>query len=76
MRNMRWTIDILLVVVLLCFLFSMSYFIGGSLEMHYTGEQQEKAKITALFLGIAFAFIEVLLIVARLKIIRKFNAEK
>ena len=76
MRNMRWTIDILLVVVLLCFLFSMSYFIGGSLEMFPTEEQKEKTKITALLLEIAFALIAVLLVVVRLKITRKLNAEK
>ena len=76
MRSIRWAIDILLAVVLLCFLFSTSYFIDGSLEMLPTGEQKEKTKITVLFLGIVFALIEVLLIVARLKIIRKLNAEK
>ena len=76
MRSMRWAIDILLVVVLLCFLLATSYCMGGSLEMFSTGEQKEKTTITALFLGIVFALIEVVLVVARLKITRKLNAEK
>jgi len=76
MRSIRWAIDILLVVVLLCLFFSTSYFIGDSLEMFSTEEQKEKTKITALFLGIVFAFIEILLVVMRLKITRKLNAER
>ena len=44
--------------------------------MFPTEEQKEKTKITALLLGIAFALIAVLLVVVRLKITRKLNAEK
>ena len=76
MRIILWAIDILAVFVLLCCFFAASSFLGGSLEIIPTGEQQEKAKVAVLLLGIAFALIEVLLIVARLKIARKLKAEK
>jgi hypothetical protein len=70
-----WVIDALLVIVLICFFFSVLHFTEGSLEMFPTGEQKEKAKITSLFLGIVFALIEVLLVVTRVKITRKLNKE-
>ena len=69
----RLIIDVFLVIVLICFVFSVFYFINGSLEMIPTPEQQEKAKIAALFLSIIFAATEVALLLLRLKISRKID---
>ena len=44
-------LDILIIILLLCFIFSLLYFINGSAEMFPTGEQQEKARIGAAFLA-------------------------
>jgi len=72
MRGTR-IIDIFLAIVSVCLIFSIAYLINGSLEMVPTVEQQDKAKIAALFVSIVFAVIEIALFLLRLRIKRKID---
>ena len=76
MRSLRRTTNILLIIVLVCFLFSIQYLINGSMEMFPTEEQQGKARFAALFLCIVFSAVEVVLLMLRLKTKRKIDSEK
>ena len=73
MRGARLIIDIFLAIVLICFIISIAYLINGSLEMVPTVEQQEKARIAALFVSIFFAVIEIALFLLRVRINRKID---
>ena len=75
MRGIRLMIDVFLAIILICLIFSIVYLINGSLEMVPTVEQQEKARIAALFVSIVFAAIEVALFFLRLRINRKIDKE-
>ena len=71
MRGIRLIIDVFLAIALICFIFSIAYFINGSLEMVPAVEQQEKARIAALLISIVFAGIGIALFLLRLRISRK-----
>ena len=73
MRRTRLIIDIFLAIALICFVFSLAYLINGSLEMVATVEQQEKARLAALFVSIVFAVIGIALFLLRLRINRKLD---
>ena len=75
MRGIRLMIDVFLAIILICLIFSIVYLINGSLEMVPTVEQQEKARIAALFVSVVFAAIEVALFLLRLRINRKIDKE-
>jgi len=76
MRRTRLIIDVFLAIVLICFIFSIAYFVNGSLEMVPTEEQQGKTKIVALLISIIFSATEVILVLLRLKLKRKFDKKK
>ena len=70
MRFTRVLINIVILLVFICLFFSVCYLINGSLEMFPTDEQQEKARIAALFLVVVFVSIEVLLVIIKKRILK------
>lgn len=66
-KLIRYFCNILIAILLLLFILSLLWFINGSLEMAPTAEQQDKARIGAIFSMIIIGISCFICFVARLK---------
>lgn len=66
-KLIRYFCNILIAILLLLFILSLLWFINGSLEMTPTAEQQDKARIGAIFSMVIIGISCFICVVARVK---------
>ena len=69
----RIVLDCLIIIITLCFIFSIYCFFSKSFELYPTEEQIEKVKIVSAFFGIISLIIDITLIKFREKMFKKEN---